>query len=125
MHALCRASLSSEHVRKKTFNFAFMIRPISLHNISSIADLYAHGFAYLQQGKWREACAAWAVVALHYPISDAQERMVNAAMDFVVHGRDQMFPVLRINAVAKPSDTSLVIMPPLAPSTMLAAFLLG
>jgi len=124
VHALCSATPFRGHTRKKPLNLAWMARPIS-RDVSSIADLYGHGFTYLQQGKWREAYGAWAVVALHYPTSDAEERMVNAAMNFVVHSHEHLFPVLRVITPTKSSDTSLLILPPLAPSTMLAAFLLG
>lgn len=109
----------------KNFTLPARAWPIDLHDVSSITDLYAYGFAYLQQGKWREAFGVWAVVALHYPTSDAEDQMVNAAMNFVVHGHEHLFPVLRVIRPTKPTDTSLLILPPLTPSTLLAAFLIG
>jgi len=103
----------------------FIIRKLNRKEAQSIADFYAMGFMQLQAGRLREALAAWCIVALHYPTTDQEEFLVNSAMEIVVRLREHNFPVFKIPARVPNPDTSLMIVPLMAPSTLLSAFLVG
>lgn len=125
MHAICKSAYHRNKSRKKFFNPIPIRSLVSLHSLSSLADLYQHGFLCLQAGRWQEAYDAWALVALRYPKSDADEQIIKMAMNFVMHGREHLFPVLKIKKADNVNAASLMIVPPMASSTLLAAFLVG